>query len=923
MPQHTEHRDPVEMLGEEFLSRCRRGEQPEIAEYAAAHPDLAAQIRLLFPTMVAMEQFTAAKLPSSGKLIESRLPTLKQLGDFRIIREIGRGGMGIVFEAEQQSLGRHVAVKVFPQQAIGDSRHLKRFRREARTAASLHHTNIVPVFGVGEQDGLHYYVMQRIQGVGLDTVISELALAHSSDARTSDESRFKSSKSLGARSDDIDAAQVAADLLSGGAALRLHESSKPPKSIAVLAGNQPRRNRAYWCNVANIGIQVAEALNYAHAQGVFHRDIKPGNLLLDAHGTVWVTDFGLATVVTQERLSNPGDLVGTLRFMPPEHLNGEHDARSDIYSLGLTLYELLTLKPAFDEVNRAKLVQHLAQGVPNSPRAIRREIPPDLDAVVRKAVSRDPRRRYQSAAELAQDLRRFVEGKPVSSRRIGSVARLGRWAGRNPAIAVLSNLLLVMALVSFWVISSKWHDAVQANHRAEANLSLALDSMDQILNRFTSNWMSHPRAPEAEDREPGDSGIQFHVAVSDYNATVLQDALKFYDQFSHQNATNPRLQRETAKVHQRVGDIYERIGQYGKAERAYQEALRILTSEHAISNPSLVSDRAKTLNQLGLVLYATGRFEDAELQFRSAQQLLSPPALGEDKSAQFELARSYNNLGQALWHRREQRAAADSHRQAIQLLEDLVQQHPADVDYRLALARAYRIYYPFTGFGRSRTSASRIRSAGIEILEELVREFPNVPDYQCELGEMLLTTSPSQRDLASVALRSEQLQEATGLARQLAEDHPLIPRYRALLARTIKSQAGQLEKSNASLANHLYEESVALYRDLAADFADVPSYQMFLAMALQDHAENLCQLGRQVDSRSILEEAIRYQKAYLSLRPENHFGRSTLARQYSVLAKTLEELGARDESEQASEEARKLRQEFGDGERRNSSNRST
>ena len=167
MIDQTEDRNPVEALGEEFLERRRRGEQATVHEYVTAHPRLADEIRRLFPTMLAMERFKVSKFSSSdGDPVVMDISGLEQLGDFRIIREIGRGGMGVVYEAEQQSLGRRVAVKVFPRQALRDSRQLRRFHREARTAASLHHTNIVPVFGVGEQDGLHYFVMQRIDGYG-------------------------------------------------------------------------------------------------------------------------------------------------------------------------------------------------------------------------------------------------------------------------------------------------------------------------------------------------------------------------------------------------------------------------------------------------------------------------------------------------------------------------------------------------------------------------------------------------------------------------------------------------------------------------------------------------------------------------------------------------------------------------------------
>jgi serine/threonine protein kinase len=295
----------------------------------------------------------------------SRIP--ERLGDFRILREVGRGGMGIVFEAEQESLGRHVALKVLPAHALLNPRHLQRFLREARSATKLHHTNIVPVFGVGEENGLHYYVWQFIAGSGLHEVIAELK-------------RLKPAGWLPAEA-EADASpsptqslrQVARSLLTGQFAAASAEvtaesgrsngqpAAGPPEAAvsaalsgsAILSGSGRNLAKA----VARVGLQVAEALAYAHGQGVLHRDIKPSNLLLDVQGTVWVTDFGLAKAMADtDGLTHSGDVLGTLRHMAPERFRGQADARSDLNALGLTLYELLTLRPAFDQEDRDRLI---------------------------------------------------------------------------------------------------------------------------------------------------------------------------------------------------------------------------------------------------------------------------------------------------------------------------------------------------------------------------------------------------------------------------------------------------------------------------------------------------------------------------------------------------------------------------------------
>jgi len=482
-------RDPVEILGEEFLARRRRGEDPSISQYIVAHRQYADQIKTLFPAMIAMEDLKAIKNQSSNRPIRLHVDRLERLGDYRIIREIGHGGMGIVYEAEQQSLHRRVAVKVFPKQAIGDSSQLKRFQREAETVGALHHTNIVPVFGVGQHNGLHYFVMQLLDGVPLDELIAELA-DQEFDASCSDyiarayQSRLRSKESEPGPTDETgevtDLCQ--ADMV-----------TDTPRMDPNRFGDD------HWRQVAEIGIQVAEALQYAHSKGVLHRDIKPSNLILGSDSRVWVTDFGLAVTPQQERLSRSGDVVGTLRYMSPEQLHGESDQRSDVYGLGLTLYELMTMRPAFKIESRGALIREVANSTPPTPRSICRQIPKDLETVILKAIARSPESRYRSAEEFAADLRRFRDDQPIQARRIQPPERLCRWSRRNPAIAGMSLALMLGAVFSILAVSWNWRqairekqNAVHEGQRAENNLSLALGSMDRLLERFESDWMSHP-----------------------------------------------------------------------------------------------------------------------------------------------------------------------------------------------------------------------------------------------------------------------------------------------------------------------------------------------------------------------------------------------------------------------------------------------
>jgi WD40 repeat protein/serine/threonine protein kinase len=486
-PDSSSERNPVEELAEEFAARHRRGERPSLTEYTQRYPQWADEIRDVFPALVMMEQFKppVGEATAAGGLAPTAdSKPLERLGDYRILREIGRGGMGLVYEAEQISLGRHVALKVLPTHHLLDPRHLARFRREAKAAARLHHTNIVPVYGVGDDSGLHYYVMQFIAGLGLDVVLEELKRFQSDapggvspgrlERRTGGEGR-------GSRS-EVSAADMARSLLTGGFVLAAEEEAagpdavpdatvdhvagavagqappaaapgaerradtvSPASSLVVLPGSgaarRPReRTPTYWQSVARIGVRVADALEHAHRQGIQHRDIKPSNLLLDTQGTVWVTDFGLAKADDQQNLTHTGDILGTLRYMPPEAFEGRSDARSDVYSLGLTLYEMLAFRPAFDEQARNRLIKQVSQAEPTRLGKLNRQVPRDLETIVHKAMDRLPGQRYQTAAELAADLQRFLDDEPIRARRVGPWQRVLLWARRRPAAA---GLLLV------------------------------------------------------------------------------------------------------------------------------------------------------------------------------------------------------------------------------------------------------------------------------------------------------------------------------------------------------------------------------------------------------------------------------------------------------------------------------------------------
>jgi serine/threonine protein kinase/WD40 repeat protein len=465
-----------EHIADEFADGCARGDSPSVEDYCSRYPEHAAQIRNLFPMIVQMHA-------AAGDAAESDEFT-REFGDFQLVREIGRGGMGVVYEAQQKSLGRRVAIKLLPSTNHTGGRQEQRFDIESRAAARLHHSNIVPVYGVGEHDGLKYYVMQLIDGCGLDDVIREVvrrqaAASGSAVCRSPEhgeppgESEFAADAASWLMSETRPASDPGTGSGRSGRILRptaIHAAeverhrSQTSSSQTISRGSS---RSGYWRNVVRLGINIADALQYAHEQGVLHRDIKPSNLMLDTKGQVWIMDFGLAKADDSADLTRTGDLVGTLRYMAPERFNGDSDPRSDVYSLGLTLYELLLLRPAFDATDRNQLIRQLTTSTPPRPRKIRPDLPRDLETILTRACQDAPAARYATAADLRDDLQCFLEGRSISARRASLMDHSVKWIRRQPVVAGLVIGVIASILLGVIGASWQWRKAVIARTAAE------------------------------------------------------------------------------------------------------------------------------------------------------------------------------------------------------------------------------------------------------------------------------------------------------------------------------------------------------------------------------------------------------------------------------------------------------------------------
>ena len=295
--------------------------------------------------------------PKTATKTNNIAPIISRLGDYRIKREIGRGGMGVVYEAEQLKLGRVVALKVLPGSWLQGEDSIARFKREAAAAASLHHTNIVPVFEVGEESGTWFYAMQLINGVGLNIIRDWLrtgSVAHISSGECS--------TVAGNNIPTFDERARKDPVIS--AAMKNHHAVENHSSEFDFEDTFSRIASNHFESVADFGRQIALALQHAHQRGIIHRDVKPSNLILDEQGVVWLADFGLAKQSDNE-LTGTMQAPGTMRYMSPERFAGEEGPATDIYSLGITLYEILTLTPAYSATDPMSLMSMIKNTEPS------------------------------------------------------------------------------------------------------------------------------------------------------------------------------------------------------------------------------------------------------------------------------------------------------------------------------------------------------------------------------------------------------------------------------------------------------------------------------------------------------------------------------------------------------------------------------
>jgi WD40 repeat protein/serine/threonine protein kinase len=590
---------------EEYASALRAGQAPDRESFQARHPEIAGALADCLQGLEWIQSALPRPAPAAGRSptaagVQPGMP----LGDYRIVREIGRGGMGVVFEAEQVSLNRRVALKVLPLTAALDARVLQRFKNEAQAAAHLHHTHIVPVHATGCEGGIHYYAMQLIEGQSLAQVIAHCRLPIA-DCKSPEPAICNLQSAIGNPT-----------------------AAMPPARPSFPSA---RDGTVFVRTAAALAVQAAEALDHAHQLGVVHRDIKPGNLMVDVRGNLWVTDFGLAHLKNETAaLTSPGDLLGTLRYMSPEQALAKRvplDHRTDIYSLGVTLYELLTLEPAFDGRDQQELLRQIATEEPCPPRRRNRSIPPELETVVLKAIAKEPAERYATAQELADDLRRFLEDRPVLARRPTLWQCLAKCARRHRGV-VWAGIVLLVALAIASTISvlliAQQRDLAEARRR---------EADDERGAAVQARKAAEAAAAEAKREAAKANAVNTFLVQSvlgaaevsagfpDHAVMVgkLDIACRNLDQLF---AAQPEAE---AAVRLMVGELYYAAGELTKAEPHLRRGLQLREALRAGPLDPLKAEDAETLyamKHLGTLLRERGAAAEAEALLRRSRDAL-------------------------------------------------------------------------------------------------------------------------------------------------------------------------------------------------------------------------------------------------------------------------------------------------------------
>jgi eukaryotic-like serine/threonine-protein kinase len=684
-----EQQESLAIILDQYLESLEAGREFDLQAACQQHPELASHIQRYATSVQTLHQVIGSNPPAAATKVSQLDFTLHQLGDFQLLREIGRGGMGVVFEAHQLSLDRRVAVKILPFAAVLDSRQIARFQNEAQAAARLDHPGIVPAYSIGNDRGTYFYSMQFVEGQSIEQFVGSL------------------------RSDVF---AVESTSIHPKSAAKHNDSTKAsrPANQQAQSTEVSTHNNTYIRKIADIGIQAARALDYAHKSGIVHRDIKPSNLMLDSDGKVWITDFGLAQCQHFKNLTRSGDVVGTLRYMSPEQAMGKLqwiDHRTDIYSLGLTLYELLTMRPLINGFDRLSMLDQITGQELPSIRKRNPAVTVDLENIIYKSLAKDRDQRYETAADFADDLNRFLIGEPTRARSLTRFDRLQRWFEKRSRsvtyamIGLVATLLVVTSLLS-WSMKKRIEIA-QANHAADRHLQVAND----VLTLFGVDLLN--------ELEPiaGTEGIQASVALRSIG--YLNEFIRYADGKSE-------LQSELAYAHLRLATIYEKCGDDQSASDHYQLAASQLDLTSQTSAWAIAQNNAACLD------IQHSRIDEGIIVLQNAADKLNK-GQSDSKQSSLSLALVEANLAYARALTNDVAKSQMHLKNVVQLLASSVKSTHADAESLRLMAGAILQYTQISSI-----DASTSQTALHEVLHKVSQHLDCTVDHPQNMQLMAL-----------------------------------------------------------------------------------------------------------------------------------------------------------------------------------------
>jgi tetratricopeptide (TPR) repeat protein len=776
-----------------------------------------------------------------------------RFGDYELLEQIGQGGMGVVYRARQRSLNREVALKMIPFGALAGEEALRRFRAEAEAAAQLQHPNIVAIHEVGERGGQHFFSMELIRG--------------------------------------------------GTLADRLRPGPLPAREAATLLQT------------------VARAVHYAHEQGILHRDLKPANILLDAAGQPHVTDFGLAKRMDSEAtLTLTGQVLGSPNYMAPEQAAGTRGnvgPRSDLYALGAVLYHALTGRPPFQAEGMEALLEQVFNQEPVAPRLLNPSVPPDLETACLKCLDKDPARRYSSAAELADDLRRWLEGEPIKARPVTRTQRAVKWARRRPAVAALSASLAIVLLV---VAIGSPIAAVQFRRQrdlAAMNFLAARQAVETYLSRVTEN----PKLGTAD--------------FQSLRRGLLETAVPFLEDLARRRPQDPRLREETLWALDKLADLRFRMGEVSNAIVLQRQLIQATAPDLSAARAGS-RDRVQSLVKasgyqvsLGRSLTAAGQFGEAQRALTEAiglaeqahaearRAVLSPdspapsPGSGlkpqdarlktQDSRLRTEpaLADAQLGLGLARFSAKDLDGAERAMHEGLKWLQIWAVQEPQNGEAARKLAEAYdSLGLALKENGKYADAGAAYRE-GVGVLEKLIANGASGADQRKGLSMLLMNLGVVQNRLGNSAEAEAAQRQALRLSENLAAEFPSTPAYQMDAARSLANLATVLRQDHPVEAEAALEQAVRRVEPVVATHPDIPSYRQTLGTLLWEVADSQADNHKLAEAEKSCQRAIEVLSQLVTEFPKTADHRYQLARTYSIQSRVFREAKRMPEAERA------------------------